>query len=188
MLLQRGLFNAIWKEGFMLHKINKKHIGIICLILVLGFLLWYKYPVKVPEYQAGKTKVNFELYKITNGDSTLIKTNTENENESKKLIDIIKNRRFYKKLIQPYAVQSFTEDTIEINIYINTIGEDNMGTDFKLDVINNGDVSINYKDYGIGLPGNKQELQLYNELYEFYQYILNSNEWQTQAHKPQPPN
>ena len=170
----------------MLHKINKKHIGVICLILVLGFLLWYKYPVKVPEYKAGKTIVSVTMYNITSDDKPTITANTESEIETQKLINKIKNIRFYKKIIQPSGVRGYskgyscTDDVIQLMVYICTIGEN--GNDilpnFRLDIISwDGHISINDKDYGIGFPGNKQELRLYNELYEFYEYILKNSNW-----------
>lgn len=167
-----------------LHKINKKHKKIlICLILVLGFLFWYKYPVKVPNYELSKIDLDLLYIKITNGGSNLRMRIPNTDEQKRILLDKLKDIRFYKKFIQPTGVKAGLGDIGQFELFIYSAEEDNI--EFILSMTNDGTITIDNKpsaskgtkEYGIGFPGNKQELQLYKELYEFYQYTLKSEQW-----------
>lgn len=163
---------------------RKKYLVILSSILILCILGWYKWPSTIPNYEKGQTDVNLLYFDGTDKGTTASLRVPQNDVQARELLSLVKNIQFYKKIIQPSGVKSYSRDTGEIQVFIYTTRNGQKEV-FVLSVIDDGTIRIRtgasqrLQEYGIGYPGKQQERTLYEQLYQFYRDTLTNPEWKS---------
>ena len=162
----------------------KRHVIypiVLLVVVLLGLLVWYKWPVDFSIYEDKQIDVNLLYYDQTEKATNVSHLVSKNEDAEKELFTMVKDVRFYKKIIQPSSAKSYSGHTGEIQIRLYTT--QNSESVFVLDLFSDGTIRIatpdsrGYAEYGTSWEKNSG-LKLYKKLYQFYQNAQTDPNWQ----------
>lgn len=163
---------------------KKRYLILLLLILLLGLIGWYKYPVILSNTVKEPMDIQLIYLKSANTGTSKETCIPQNDLQKQALFSLIKDIRFYKKFIQPSSITSYSEPTGQIEVYLYTM-QNGRQEPIILSATDNGSITltpVNSKDsfkYGVGYPGKRQERDLYHTLYNFYQSTLANADWKS---------
>lgn len=147
---------------------------VFVLILLLGLVSWWKWPVRIPGYQEGQS-VQLVFSQIDNTGASLHGRSTTDKSQLEAVSQALQNVKFSKKILQPFGVPSSETTTKQMLVYVFT--PENGGQKlFSLSVGEDGAVSINGSACGILFSGTDGR-QLYGQLYRLYESTLQNHQW-----------
>jgi hypothetical protein len=177
------LLNAPDDEEERRDKARRKRIRWACFVLallLLAVIIGQKWPVRIPEYEKGQSAqlVYWDVSPGILGDTSYDFHITEDESQIQNLLNLLRDFKFYKKVIQPhvlFGVQGYTDRRKEMEIFISSPNR----FIFTLNIVEGGTLTINGNDeYTVGLF-NQDEQKFFSRLYEFYQGVLKNDQWRS---------
>lgn len=163
------------KNSTAFSKSKLRGVGVVLvLILLLGLITWWKWPVRIPAYQEGQS-VQLIFSQIDNTGASLHGRSTTEKAQIQAVSQVLQNVKISKKILQPFGVPSSETTTKQMRVSVFT--PENGGQKlFLLSVGEDGAVSINGGAYGILFSGTDGR-QLYGQLYRLYESTLQSDQW-----------
>lgn len=177
------LLNAPDDEEERRAKARRKRIRQVCFVLaavLLAAIIWQKWPVQVPEYkQVQSVQIIYrEISPGVLGSEPYDFHITKDEVQVQNMMNLLRDFKFNKKVVQPhilFGVEGYTDCRKEIEVFVSSPNR----FIFTLNIVEGGTLTINGNDeYTVGLF-NQDEQKFFSRLYEFYQGIVNNDQWRT---------